>query len=872
MKMKLHLNSTHRPLHAGAGAALALAALTAAPALQGANILLNPGFEDSGGAWPPVAPTSWTYYGPGENFYIESNPNAHSGGRFYKIWGSIWTGGAPNWTGIYQDAGSAPGWTYQANGWFFTLSTDAMGADNRAWLEVSFRDAGNNLLALYKTVEFGSSWGVDTWFHLFVTNACDISNNNVVTGAVTQLIAPAGTAWVRCQLVHYQINNNGGSVYFDDAVLDQVSGALPPVLSNVSPGNKLFAPANAGFSFTVTSPSGTAIPDSGIGVTLNGSNVSAGLSISGTPSARNVSYLALVTNLNYRVSVTVTDAVGLTVSGAYEFDTFSPVFLWESEDFDFDAGAFINNPVLSGTPGNPNSYFGKVGVEGVDEYETSGEGDHFYRGASDRMATTYSGDLPRQKFLDAGVADYKLGWFNSGEWVNFTRVFPAGTFNLYARLAGGMGTATAKLSRVDPGPTVTDLGTFSFTGRGWNTFDYVPLLDGNGNLVALTLGGQQTLRFTTGGGADPNFLMLVPAATDLPTLSGIYPTGTRPFEHTNKFSFNVSSASTPIPESGIKLLLDGHDVTATLQISGTPLARSVVCPVLLPNAIHSAVILVTNANGVGISRSNRFDTFNPANPMTEAEDYDYEGGQFIDDPLPGFAPPYGYLVAAGVPDVDFHHTTVEGEQHWYRAAPNVPTEVAGDYLRQKFVDYGVSDYNLGWFGNGDWANYTRAYPAGNYFVYGRLAGSGGYSMYLDKVVSGAGTTSQVTQRLGRWGATGRGWQTYDWVPLTDEGLAAPVIVNLGGQATLRILTTGNCNPNYFMLVPTTGITVSIARAGADVVLSFPTQNGVNYRVFAKGNLATDNWALVANVAGNGGVQTLTQPATGSPRFYRVVAP
>jgi hypothetical protein len=193
-------------------------------------------------------------------------------------------------------------------------------------------------------------------------------------------------------------------------------------------------------------------------------------------------------------------------------------------------------------------------------------------------------------------------------------------------------------------------------------------------------------------------------------------------------------------------------------------------------------------------------------------------------------------------------------------------------LRQKFVDAGANDYNLGWFGDGDWGNYTHTYPAGNYIVYGRFAGNGGYSMYLEKVVSGAGTTNQVTQRLGRWGAVGRGWQTYDWVPLTDEGLAAPTIVSLGGVSTLRILTTGNCNPNYFMLVPVTGINVSVARSGGDVAISFPTQNGGNYRVFYKANLATDVWTLLTSVVGDGTVKTVTQPATASPRFYRVVAP
>ena len=55
----------------------------------------------------------------------------------------------------------------------------------------------------------------------------------------------------------------------------------------------------------------------------------------------------------------------------------------------------------------------------------------------------------------------------------------------------------------------------------------------------------------------------------------------------------------------------------------------------------------------------------------------------------------------------------------------------------------------------DWANYTRDYPAGSYFVYIRSSGDGPFSMYLDQVVSGAGTVNQVTKRLGQFGGFGK---------------------------------------------------------------------------------------------------------------------
>jgi len=179
---------------------------------------------------------------------------------------------------------------------------------------------------------------------------------------------------------------------------------------------------------------------------------------------------------------------------------------------------------------------------------------------------------------------------------------------------------------------------------------------------------------------------------------------------------------------------------------------------------------------------------------------------------------------------------------------------------------------LVFFAGTDWANFTRQYPTGSFYVYVRSSGDGPFSMYLDQVVSGAGTASQVTSRLGHFGGVGKDYNTFDWVPLTDDGLAAPAVVKLNGVTTLRLTTAGNCNPNYFMLVPASGITLTAARSGGNVVLSFPTQTGVNYRVFHRTDLTTGNWTLLTSVFGNGAGKSVTDPSTGTSRFYKVTAP
>jgi hypothetical protein len=98
-------------------------------------------------------------------------------------------------------------------------------------------------------------------------------------------------------------------------------------------------------------------------------------------------------------------------------------------------------------------------------------------------------------------------------------------------------------------------------------------------------------------------------------------------------------------------------------------------------------------------------------------------------------------------------------------------------------------------------------------------------------------------------------------------------VNVGGTNTLRIsTTTGNCYPNYFMLVPATGIRLSAARAGSNVSISFPTQTNATYRVFYRADLTTGNWILLTTVLGNGSVKSVNDPLTGSQRFYKVTSP
>jgi hypothetical protein len=860
--------------------------LTARPA-QAVNLLVNPSFELNSGH---VIPSGWTRFAPPTaqpygNYATEGNVANQSGLQHFKEWGACYNG-TNNAAGIYQDLSSAAGSIYQASGWFYTYSQDGggLGADCYVWVEVQFLGSTSNLLALYKSDNYSAGVGMDQWFQYQIDKACDVSspvsigdpffNTYAVTGSVAQLTAPLGTATVRYRFVYVQAASQGGSCYFDSAVLNQVSGPIPPVISNLFPLDMIFVNPSDGITFNVNSPSGFTINNSSIGLVVNGVNVSSSLAITGSSSNKNVAYHGLQSNLTYTASIAVTDAFNLTASANTYFETtwvgVPPVqYLWEAEDFDFTNGMYYTHPTFCTNPGSPNCYFGTVGVPEVDEHVNGNAPNHVYR-PDDAVGTLISGDYARKDHFLAGAFDYRIDPFNGGMWLNYTRDWSNGTYWVIGRLSTDIGlSGTLTLSTVNPDTTTTDLGTFTINGgHGWSTFDNVYLKDINGNNALVTLSGKQTLRLTSGGNLLPNFFMLVAAQADLPQLSNVYPTGTHPFEYTNTFSFTATAFGSSFPDNGIRLTLDGNDVSSSLLITGSASTKNVVYPTLLPNATHMAILAVTNSLGHGILVTNHFDTFSEVNYMVEAEDFDYDGGQHFDDAQPDL-----YSGLGAVTNIDFQHTTLAGEQFVYRS-DGIPEDKLGqhDWLRTNFVYFGGIDYVLTFFAGNDWANYTHQYPTGSFYVYIRSSGDGPFSLYLDQVVSGAGTANQVTRRLGHFGGMGKDYVTYDWIPLTDDGLLAPVVVKLNGLGTLRLTTGGNCNPNFFMLVPTAGITLAAASSAGNAVLSFPTQAGVNYRVFYRTNLTAGNWALLSTVLGDGAVKSVSDPATGTGRFYKVTAP
>lgn len=351
----------------------------------------------------------------------------------------------------------------------------------------------------------------------------------------------------------------------------------------------------------------------------------------------------------------------------------------------------------------------------------------------------------------------------------------------------------------------------------------------------------------------------------IPIITAVYPNGTNLFQSTNTLAFNVASGA-GISTNNVVITLNG--VLATnLLFNGTTNNWNVSCPSLLPNTLYTAVITVTDANGNTVATTNSFDTFNAASYKWEAEDFDYGGGRFIDGPQTN-----AYAGLSAIVNVDTHQVNFAGTD-LYR--PNgMDTEVNGDVVRSQYQGTGYSDYSIGYFSPGAWANYTRHYPAGSYNIYARLAAGGGATTCtLSQVTGGWGTTAQTTILLGTFSVANTAWESYNFVPLKD-GAGNLVTVSFNGSTnTLQLgrpsTATSDCNANFLMLIPV--FAINVTQTGTNIVISFPTQSGFNYQVQYKNDLTDAVWSPFGGVAGDNTVKSVNDPATSHTRFYRVQA-
>lgn len=379
----------------------------------------------------------------------------------------------------------------------------------------------------------------------------------------------------------YHLNNDGPDVtvdatfdnfYADDAPPASVAPpAIPhglmgvPQVVNRTPASFVnLHPAASGIAFnaaTLTATNG--INTNAIKLFLNGVDVSGDLLVAGPGTNASVSYNKLAADLVYDARIELQDVLGRRTTNEWTFDTFTDAYLdspavkvIEAEDYNFQDGQFIDDPLPSGYTTNGTAvnvgatgYVEQVGTNarlgGSDflDYDSGPHAPENQFRSNDAVGTqqgnfgdvlesdvnsagnvlfvqTYDTQRLKYRNADPALEEYMVRRTEGGEWLNYTRLFDGRKYyNAFLRVAGGLA-QPVRFDQIAAGPVTNSLGWFNVPSTFYiNNYRYVPLVTTNGSLAVVNLDGTNTVRLTmdsppsegTKWGLSLNYLVLVPA-------------------------------------------------------------------------------------------------------------------------------------------------------------------------------------------------------------------------------------------------------------------------------------------------------------------------------------------------------------------------
>ena len=386
-----------------------------------------------------------------------------------------------------------------------------------------------------------------------------------------------------------------------------------------------FLPASTALTFKVSDDK--AVGDAGIKVTLNGVvyTTANGLKLGAAGLVRTATLGGFAADKTFSGEIRVTDSDAVARTAAVSFDTFSAaVRTVEVEDYNFDSGAYFDRPIRTVEGGGiaPDSYTDRVGTPDVDFSDTRAAvspANALYR-TSDPVRTAHSLDRRRAGFNpDLEVFDHDVGDLAAGEWMNYTREFAPGSYEVYLREAVvNLAQADSVLEEVASDPTrpeqtVRLLGSFLGLTTGF-TSKNVPLTDGAGlNKVVLRLSGKKTLRLrqltadTDTGNRLLNYLAFVPVAdagVQRVTVTSLAPANNSVAQTTGpKVVAVVQNRDTSVVAGSVKLSIEGVAVAAVVTAKPDGATVSYVFPKLPPRDVAQHARLVFSDNE-GVSQTN----------------------------------------------------------------------------------------------------------------------------------------------------------------------------------------------------------------------------------------------------------------------------
>ncbi|MCL4786173.1 MAG: hypothetical protein KJ070_05175 [Verrucomicrobia bacterium] len=302
-----------------------------------------------------------------------------------------------------------------------------------------------------------------------------------------------------------------------------------------------------------------------------------------------------------------------------------------------------------------------------------------------------------------------------------------------------------------------------------------------------------------------------PGALLPPSIFGFVPANRAAFHPAaSGLSFSASALmpTNTLPASGFKVILNGQDVSSQLVLTGNnnSQSRTATFNGLQPNSVYSAIYIVTDSGGLSTTNDVSFDTFVEATTVVvEAEDYNYGGGEFFDNPPPGL-----YAGTGGLQGIDFHDSTLNSFGT-YRF-DEVDTATTADVARSKFTSVGATDYQIGGIITGEWLNYTRTLSSPAYQLWVRAATTAAQPLRVDRVTGDRTQPNQTLQFVGTLDIPRTGTlNLFDYFQLKDiQG--RPISIPAGAVTTLRLTApaaNGDLTLNYLILVPATATTDSL---------------------------------------------------------------
>jgi hypothetical protein len=473
---------------------------------------------------------------------------------------------------------------------------------------------------------------------LWERTVVDTEDADVLSDGTDDPAKPFFGAGGFCALLCYEDDGKSQPAY--GVIFDNLRVAAPPVAANTPPiiGDLQPAPfanfveAAGGLSFTVTDDK--PLVDAGITVTLNGQVFGAanGLVLTGPTTNRQVFLgvpgttppptVALSEHVNYTAVLQVVDADKATNTTVLYFDTFAPYdFVIEAEDYNFSGGQFINDPVpVPAGAFQDDGYRGQTGWQGVDYSDTlSFFPNAPYRGA-DGVGMQRSLDNERLKYLDwggpdQGYYDYDVGDIRTGEWLNYTRDFPEGNYEVYLRESlANWPQSECVLERVLSSPDQTDqvteaTGSFLASPTGFRYRNF-PLTDASGQQkIVLHLAGVETFRLRQVT-ADPpdgaifqNYLIFIPTAgsgVQRPLISSLAPApGAVVQTLSPAISIAIRNRDTALDPASIVLEFNGQKVSLDIvsDDTGASITYSIT-PLPPAGVLQSARLVFKDSDGV----------------------------------------------------------------------------------------------------------------------------------------------------------------------------------------------------------------------------------------------------------------------------------